>query len=213
MIITGISRELSVKKVPILLLILFCTSSANSQSIGTPCNKESVSKWYKSQIWLKEVQLNPHKSIDKEELARQYCSNPNWWNKAFEFLASNDLESLEPGKYVIDEGNVTAFVSEGPPKNIEEIKWETHQNFNDLQYIVKGKAGMGVASLTNSKFQSTEVYDSKKDVANYSVEDGNFYKAKPGTFFIFSPVDIHRPAFKLNGYDSIKKILIKVRVP
>lgn len=213
MIIIGICRELSVKKVPMLLLILLCTMSAYSQSIGTPCSKESVSKWYKSRIWLNGVQLKPHKSIDKEELAKQYCNNPNWWNKAFEFLASNDLENLEPGKYVIEEGNVTAFVSEGPPKNMEEIKWETHKNFNDLQYIVKGQAGMGVASLTNSKFQATEMYDSKKDVANYSVDDGKFHKAKPGTFFIFSPLDIHRPAFKLKGYDSIKKILIKVRVP
>lgn len=201
------------KWVPVLLLFLLCTIDASSQNTGTPCEKENIAKWYKGKAWLSGLQMKPHKSINREELARQYCKNPDWWNQAFEFLASHDLEKLEPGRYVIDEGNVMAFVSEGPTKEKEEIKWETHQNFNDLQYVVKGKAVMGVASLSTSRHRSMETYDPKKDVENYSVENGKFYVAQPGTFFIFSPRDIHRPAFKKKGHDTIKKILIKVRVP
>ncbi|MFD2099226.1 YhcH/YjgK/YiaL family protein [Flagellimonas iocasae] len=207
------SLELFAKRVLVLVLFFLCSIGTNAQSTGTPCDKENISKWYKSKVWLKGLELNPHKSINKEELARQYCKNPIWWNLAFEFLASRNLETLESGRYVIDEGNVMAFVSEGPTKGIEEIKWETHKNFNDLQYVVEGKAGMGVASLGKSKHSSTEAYDSKRDVENYNVENGKFYVAKPGTFFIFSPQDIHRPAFKKKGHDTIKKILIKVRVP
>ncbi|MEW2921162.1 YhcH/YjgK/YiaL family protein [Muricauda sp. ANG21] len=201
------------KRVPILILFVLCSIGTNSQSIGTPCNKENVSDWYKSKVWLGGLQLKPHKSIDKEELARQYCENSNWWDQAFEFLNSHNLEDLETGRYIIDEGNVMAYVSEGPTKDIGEIEWETHQNFNDLQYVVKGKAGMGVASLNNAEYSSTVAYNPKRDVENYNVENGKFYVAKPGTFFIFSPRDIHRPAFRKKGHDTIKKILIKVRVP
>src|SRR5690606_23424402 len=117
-----------------------------------------------------------------------------WWKKAFEFLATHDLNALALGRHVIEEGNVMAFVSEGPAKNLEEIQWETHQNFNDLQYVVRGNAGMGVASISSSRHTGTMGYDPKKDVENHSVENGKFYVAKPGTFFIFSPWDIHRPA-------------------
>ena len=209
----GILHKLLVKRAGLLLLLVCCAIGACAQNTETPCNKESIAKWYKSKAWLNGVKLKPHKSINMEELARQYCSNPDWWNKAFEFLASHDLETLEPGRYVIDEGNVTAFVSEGPTTDISEINWETHQNFNDLQYVAKGKAGMGVASLKNSKYTSTAAYDPKRDVENYNVENGKFYVGKPGTFFIFSPKEIHRPAFREKGHDTIKKVLIKVRVP
>jgi YhcH/YjgK/YiaL family protein len=159
------------------------------------------------------MRLKPHKSIDQLEFARQYCKNQKWWDKAFTFLRTHDLQQLKPGKYVIEDGNVIAFVSDAPTKNMEVIQWETHQNFNDLQYVISGKAKMGIASTRLDEHSTTLPYDPKKDVANYSVKKGKFYTAKPGSFFIFSPLDIHRPAFKVKGYDSIKKILIKVRVP
>tara|TARA_R110002167_G_scaffold91462_2_gene246160 strand:+ start:3701 stop:4267 length:567 start_codon:yes stop_codon:yes gene_type:complete len=184
-----------------------------AQDKSAPCEPLQVTEWYKKKEWLNGLELKPHKSIDQIEFARQFCLNQDWWNKAFTFLRTHDLQQLAPGRYVIDEGNVTAFVSEAPTKAMEEINWETHENFNDLQYVISGKAKMGVASTRSAKYETIMPYDSKKDVANYSVSDGKFYNAEPGTFFIFSPVDIHRPAFKVKGYDSIKKILIKVRVP
>ena len=195
-----------------IFLIVFGFTSF-SQETGNPCDKDNIAKWYKSRAWLNGVQLLPHKSIDQTELANQYCNNPDSWNKALEFLKTHDLEKLEPGKYIIDKGNVTAFVSEGPTKEKNQIKWETHKNFNDFQYVIKGKAKMGVASMTDSKFKSTMAYDTKKDVENYTVEDGKYFVATPRTFFIFTPQDIHRPAIKVDGNDTIKKILIKVRVP
>lgn len=184
-----------------------------SQEDGTPCDQTQITKWYKKGSWLNGLKLQPHKSIDQIEFARQYCKYQDWWDKAFVFLNTHDLQLLTPGRYVIDEGNVMVFVSDAPTKNMEEVNWETHKNFNDLQYIISGKAKMGIASTKSDEHMTTLPYNPEKDVENYSVNDGKFYNAKPGTFFIFSPVDIHRPAFKVKGYDTIKKILIKVRVP
>lgn len=211
--VIDILKEPFGKRVLIPLVFLLCCLGAYSQRLDTPCDKENVSKWYKSKVWMNGLELKPHKSIDKAELARQYCANPKWWDQAFEFLASHNLETLEPGRYIIDEGNVTAYVSEGPTKALSEIKWETHRNFNDLQYVAIGKADMGVASLNTATYSSSAAYDPKRDVENYNVKNGRFYVAGPGTFFIFSPRDIHRPAIRKKGYDTIKKILIKVRVP
>ena len=199
--------------IPIMVLALFCGVNGNSQNTKSPCDLSQINHWYQEMEWLNGLKIKPHRSIDRIELARQFCINPDWWREAFEFLATHDLETLETGRYVINEGNVTAYVSEGPTKLKEEVEWETHENFNDLQYVIRGKAGMGYASLNNSKFRSTSNYDPRKDVENYIVEDGTHFVAKPGTFFIFSPRDIHRPAYREKGNDTIKKILIKVRVP
>lgn len=199
--------------VGVLFSIFLLSTNSVAQTTNTSLSKNEIKKWYKSGIWLNGLELTPHKSINKEELSRQYSTNRIWWDKAFEFLRENDLDKIEPGRYIIEEGNVMAFVSEAPTKEMEEINWETHNNFNDLQYIIVGEAKMGITSVDDPEATITVPYDSKRDVTNYLVKRGKYYIAKPGAFFIFSPKDIHRPAFKIPGYNTVKKILIKVRVP
>lgn len=192
------------------LIVLGCFSSLAQED----SSKKEVSQWYEGGDWLNGLTaMVPHNSINQQELYRQFHANNVWWNKALNFLKTNDLSRLENGSYVIEEGNVMAYVSEGLTKEIEEINWETHKNFNDLQYIIKGKAKMGMAAINDSGVKVKKPYDSKRDVKNYEVSDAKYHVAEPGTFFIFTPKDIHRPAFKMPGYDSVKKILIKVRVP
>ena len=55
-------------------------------------------------------------------------------------------------------------------------------------------------------------YDEKKDVMNYDIKDGEFYLSGPSTFFIFFPQDAHRPSIKAEGFDIVKKVVIKVKV-
>lgn len=171
-------------------------------------NETKTSDWYKSHEWLNGLTLNPHASVNEQEFSRQYQANKQGWDKAFEFLKTTDLDGLAPGRYPIDEGNVFAMVSEVAPLEMEQVKWEAHRNFNDLQYIVQGKAKMGVAPVDQANV--IEPYDSQKDIAFYDAE-GEYYDAEPGTFFIFSPQEAHRPAIKMDGYDQIKRIVIKVR--
>ncbi len=154
-----------------------------------------------------------HSSINREEVSRQYRANPVWWDKAFTFLRTQDLVNLKPGNYIIDSGNVTAIVTELSPKEKETVNFEAHRNFNDLQYIIRGKAGMGVVPLSDAGVHVLTPYSDSTDTGSYTVTGGEkYYEVTPGTFFIFSPNEVHRPAFKVDGYDTIKKIVIKVRV-
>jgi len=198
-----------------IVLAAFLLASFPSLAQATNGSKEAedVAAWYNSRDWLNGLKLTPHSSVNQKELSRQYHANKVWWDKTFAFLKANDLATLEPGRYIIDSANVTAFVSEVPVKDMDQVNWETHKNFNDLQYIIKGKAKMGVTPVTDPNAKVTVPYDSKGDTETYSVAGGAYYVAEPGTFFIFSPQDIHKPAFKVEGYDVVKKILIKVRVP
>ena len=174
---------------------------------------ENFSDWYNSIESLNGLKLTPSKSINQQEFFRQYHKNSTWWNEAFTFLKTKDLAHLKPGIYIIDSGNVTATVSEGPSKKIDQVKWEAHRNFNDLQYIIKGKAQMGVAPSADTRGVLIIPYTNTTDNENFTNDGGDYYDADPNTFFIFSPQEMHRPAIKVPGYDVIKKIVIKVRVP
>ncbi|MEO7490410.1 MAG: YhcH/YjgK/YiaL family protein, partial [Ferruginibacter sp.] len=94
-----------------------------------------------------------------------------------------------------------------PSKKMEDAKWESHKKYIDLQYIIKGKEIIGVADA--SKATVTKPYT--PDAMNY-IADGTYYTTDSGTFFLFFPNDAHRPVIKADGYDVVKKIVIKILV-
>ena len=174
---------------------------------------DQFSVWFNNVDSKNGLKLTPSASINQQEFFRQYRKNNTWWDEAFTFLKTKDLAQLKPGMYVIDSGNVIATVSEGPAKNIDNIKWEAHRNFNDLQYIIKGKVRMGVAPSADIRATQIVPYTNSTDNMNFTNEGGEYFDADPSTFFISSPQEMHRPAIKVPGNNVIKKIVIKVRVP
>ncbi|MCC6289698.1 MAG: amidohydrolase/deacetylase family metallohydrolase [Chitinophagaceae bacterium] len=175
--------------------------------------EDAFVNWYDSKSASNGLKLTPSGSINQQEFFRQYRKNPKWWDEAFDFLNNKDLLRMKPGDYVIDSGNVIAHISEGPAKEMANIKWEAHRDFNDLQYIIKGKARMGVASIDDPQAVTIAPYAAETDIAHFTNDMGQYYDAGPETFFIFSPQEMHRPAIKVPANNNIKKIVIKVRVP
>jgi biofilm protein TabA len=195
----------------ILTPVLMVNCSSPKSANGSMINKDA--QWYNSKDWLNGLQLIPQESINQQEFFRQYHKNKTWWDEAFNFLKTHDLADMKSGTYVIDSNNVFATITELNPKEKEDVNWEAHRNFNDLQYIIKGKAKMGIASLASPNSIVKVPYNPATDNENFTVTGEKYYDAEPGTFFIFSPNEIHKPAFKVDGYNEIKKIVIKVRVP
>lgn len=155
----------------------------------------------------------PNNSINEQEFFRQYKKNPAYWDQAFAFLNNKDLQNMKPGKYVIDDGNVTAEITEGPTKDISATQWEAHRQFNDLQYVIQGKELIGVASVDDLEKEITAPYTHTRDIIHFKNEGGQYLDADPGTFFIFSPLEMHRPSIKATGTGKVKKVVVKVRVP
>ena len=175
---------------------------------SAPLTKQQVNEWYQKKEWLAGLQLQPHETVNKTEFARQYQLNKIYWDEAFTFLKSHDLQSLAAGRYAIDSNNVYAMVTENPTKDMDSTKWESHHSYIDLHMVITGEEKIGVADI--SKLTVTMPYDASKDLVNYTGE-GNFYTAMPGTFFLFFPADAHRPNITTNGNKPDKKIVIKIR--
>jgi len=181
---------------------------ASAQTTSATLTKKQVNDWYQKKEWLSGLQWQPHESINKAELAKQYQVNKPYWDKAFAFLKNSDLQTMAVGRYAIDGDNVYAMITENPTKDLDSTKWESHRNYIDLQSVINGEEKIGVADIT--KLTVTMPYDAAKDVANYS-GDGKFYTALPKTFFLFFPGDAHRPNITTSGNKPDKKIVIKIR--
>lgn len=175
---------------------------------GNKWTKKQTAHWYNNREWLNGLPLKPHPSTDQEEFARQYQANKSGWDKAFAYMKETNLNSLTPGKYQIDGENVYVTVTEAPAKDFDKTKWESHRNYSDIHYMVKGKEKMGVVPISAAKV--TKAYDPAKDIIFYSAE-GKFHLATPDVFFIISPLYAHRPSVKVAGEEVVKKIVIKIR--
>lgn len=192
----------------IFILTLFVLTLLPNTFSQADRTASEVSKWFKKREWLNGLRLNPHKSINRQEFAKQYQAHKDKWDKAFRFLKETDLMNLKPGKYPIDGENVFATVTEAPSKEFAVSEWESHRKYQDIQLIIRGKEKIGTTPV--SALSVRDVYKESIDAAFYNGE-GMYYLAAPGTFFIFFPGDAHRPNIKVKNFEVVKKIVVKVK--
>ena len=188
-----------------LALFIICVSSFAQEQ--NPVSVKTVNKWIRKKDWTNGLKLDLHASVNKDSFYAAYHTNKKLWDAAFSFLKNQNLDTIKPGKYPILGEQVFASITEAASKNKEDVKWESHKKYIDLQYIIKGKEIIGVADV--SKATVTKPYE--VDAMNYTA-DGTYYTTDAGTFFLFFPNDAHRPTIKAEGYDIVKKIVIKIQV-
>lgn len=185
----------------------FVLMTANASVYGQQkkISEKQIAAWVNKKDWANGLTLNLHPSVNKDSFYVAYHRNQNAWDAAFAFLKNVNLEELKPGKYPIIGEQVFASVTEAPSHNKEDVKWESHKNYVDLQFIIRGKEMIGIADT--SKATITKPYT--PDAINYTA-DGKYYITEPDKFFLFFPNDAHRPTIKVDGYDVVKKIVIKI---
>ncbi len=146
--------------------------------------------------------------IDSLENSEKYLGVHKHFTKAFEYLKSHDLQSLEVGKYVIEEGILTAAVSAKEGVKPEDAKFEAHNNFIDIQVCISNKEKMGWSTRSVCTNPVAE-YNPEKDVIFYNDQPGMYFELQPGQFAIFFPEDVHAPMI---GEGVIKKLVVKVKI-
>jgi len=194
----------------VVISFLGLTASKKASDPATWSNKK-IDEWFAKKEWSQGWTVIPDASINKREFAISFFKNKERWEKAFKFFVNNDLAKLETKRYDIDGDNLYATVSEYLSKNEETTNFEAHRNYIDIQYVITGKEIMNIAPLNTAKEVVTP-YDNKKDIEFMKVEKTVKYVATPSNFFIFFPVDAHRPGLKDGVSSPVRKIVIKVKV-
>ena len=190
-----------------LLLTGFVKAGIPGDSAWSP---RKAKEWLRKGDWKNGLSLKPHASVDAVDFATQYHANQATWDKVIAWLKTQPLQTIAPGKYPIDGDNAFAIVSQGPTKALADTKWESHHDYIDLHYVISGKEQLGEAPLATAKV--THPFDGTSDNANYDTDNGQFYTAEPGTFFLFFPENVHRAGIAASGTPQDKKLVIKIRM-
>lgn len=146
--------------------------------------------------------------IDTLDNLENYASLNPLFTQAIEYLKSVDLNSLEIGKVILKENDLTVAISQTSPKTKEAAKLETHRDFIDIQIPLSGEEMMGYTPAKQCQ-PANAPYNAEKDITFFEGLAEEYITFKPGMFAIFFPQDGHAPGISATG---LKKIVVKVRV-
>ncbi len=129
---------------------------------------------------------------------------------AFAFLKRDDLALLPEGWVELGDG-VRASVQHYVTSPAEQLKYESHERFFDVQYLVEGVELLGCCGRSEARPSSD--YDAAGDVTFYdepAFAGGALLRA--GDLVVFAPEDVHKPRIAAGEPMAVKKIVIKVPV-
>ncbi|OJV62775.1 MAG: hypothetical protein BGO41_00120 [Clostridiales bacterium 38-18] len=127
---------------------------------------------------------------------------------AIEAILNGDLNQRVTGKYAIKENDVFYMVQVYDTKDQKDVRFETHHNYLDIQWMVKGEEIMGFQ--IESDLTIDEPYDNERDIAFYNGTGQNII-VNQGRFAIFFPNEGHQPSVAVEAAIPVMKIVVKVK--
>jgi biofilm protein TabA len=136
----------------------------------------------------------------------------NLLNKNFDaaigFIKETNFDLLSNGKHSIKGEDIYAMVNRYETKHVDEVEWEIHKKYIDIQILIEGEETMGY-SQPNTLHASTG-YNAEKDIQFFKGDRGDYVALKKGLFIIFFPGEAHRPGLISIEKSQVKKLVIKV---
>lgn len=92
-----------------------------------------------------------------------------------------------------------------------EVRWEAHREWADVQVILAGAERMDVAKVGNLKM--VEDLSPQRDMLYFEdYEEGSTLRLEAGDIAIYLPVDGHRPGLQIQSAGLVRKLVVKVRL-
>ena len=146
---------------------------------------------------------------DKLSNSKDYYQLSENIKNGFLWLEQTDLKNLADGKYEIDGDNLYASIQTYETK-IDAL-YENHQNYIDIQYMIKGIEKIGVTDISNC--MSEIRYNKEKDIEFYKIQTKEEFLELPEDYFvILYPQDAHKPSICIDKQDIVKKVVVKVKI-
>lgn len=123
----------------------------------------------------------------------------------------SDLDSLktQSGKQEINE-HLFYLRFDYQTKPAHEALWEAHRVYQDIHVVLEGSEQVWCSHL--QEMSETNEYQQEGD---YQLFEGNpavKINLTPGYFILFNPSDVHKTAVVIDEINSLKKLVIKVRI-
>lgn len=148
--------------------------------------------------------------VDSLANYKDYCVKGSLLEKGFEFLRDKASADLPDGRIEIQGDRLFALIQSYATVPASEKKWEAHNLYADIQYVVKGREIAGY--LPRAALKVVDDQTPKADVIFYAPAAGVDIPLEAGSFCLFYPQDGHKPGCRLGEAVAVKKIVVKVRV-
>lgn len=117
----------------------------------------------------------------------------------------------EIGKVELDGKNLYVSFQAYETKAWEDCKYETHENYIDVQYVISGEEIITVT--TRDSLSERAPYNAEKDVTFYCDDKrGTDILLKAGDFVVVFPDDVHKPKVMNGKPCSVKKAVAKILI-
>jgi YhcH/YjgK/YiaL family protein len=146
--------------------------------------------------------------FDDYKNAYLYRTINSFFEEAFNFINTNDLNRINTGDYEINKDLIFAKVRQYETKSEKKSSWESHKNHIDIQYLVSGKEYLGYSNINNMKQNHYQ-----KDKDNLILSGmGDFLMMEKNSFAILFPQDAHMPGVLIDKKEIVKKVIIKIKI-
>ena len=140
------------------------------------------------------------------------CRLPAAIERALDFLRSTDFSKLAPGVVEIDGKNIFAQIIDLTTREVAENRPEVHRRYLDIQFLAWGEEKIGIAIDTGNNEISESLLEQRDIIFYHDSENESFIEMIPGSYALFFPQDVHRPACIKNKETAIRKIVVKVAI-
>lgn len=144
--------------------------------------------------------------VDQIENLKNYESLNPLFKKVVEFIAENELSSLEPGRHEIEGNDLFVNIDEPTGRTREEAVLEIHHKMIDIQIPLGVEETYG---YTPAALLPEVPFNDEKDFALFpGLKPQTFITLRPGQFIIFFPGEGHAPL--VSEKQQFKKGIFKV---
>jgi YhcH/YjgK/YiaL family protein len=149
--------------------------------------------------------------LDSLPLWRRYAALNPRLARGFEFLEKFPSDPAV-GRHEIDGDAVYALVQRYHTRPVEQMQFEAHRRYIDIQYLASGCEVIQWAPLA-SLAAATKPYDAVTDAALYATTPGMApMQLQVGQFAILFPDDAHAPCCAWGDPAEVLKVVVKVEV-
>ena len=148
--------------------------------------------------------------IDNVSKMERYAYIPGV-QKAVDFLKNTDLNSLEKGTIDLGDGHcVKVMFYDTKPIPDDDVSLEAHRNYLDLQMTFGGEETMYFQAIDLG--EENVAYNATKDVEFFKTSWTHQVVLNPDNFALIFPNDLHVGGYDVEGTDSIKKLVFKLKI-
>ena len=140
-----------------------------------------------------------------------YAGKIRYTAEILDFLKNHSVEDLQPGSCEILGNRLIAKVQAITTQPIPERRWESHQDYADLQVTLRGVEAHGTKYCAQLP-EATESHPERDTW--YHGDDGEPFGlivVREKEFAFFAPGELHRPCCAAGEPAGVLKVIFKIR--